>query len=70
MNNTKRQPDHARSDFPARVPVQAIEASIAPQTPVFDSKQLFGTSNEIGLVHEGTFYRLKITRQGKLILNK
>lgn len=70
MNNTKRQPDQARADFPARAPAQAIEASNAPQTPVFDCKQLFGASNEIGLVHEGMFYRLKITRQGKLILNK
>jgi len=38
--------------------------------PVFDSAQLFGAANEIGIMHQGSLYRLKITRQGKLILNK
>lgn len=38
--------------------------------PVVDSRQLFGQTQEIGIMHEGALYRLKITRQGKLILNK
>ena len=37
---------------------------------LWDSRKLFGRSTEIGILHEGSLYRLKITRQGKLILNK
>jgi len=36
----------------------------------YQSQQLFGSDNEIGIRHGGALYRLKITRQGKLILNK
>ncbi len=36
----------------------------------FDTTELFGTDNEIEITHQQTVYRLKITRQGKLILNK
>lgn len=41
-----------------------------PGLPVIDSRELFGKAQEIGIMHEGSLYRLKITRQGKLILNK
>ena len=37
---------------------------------VVDASSLFGSSREIGIRHAGSLYRLKITRQGKLILNK
>ncbi|MEO3385653.1 hemin uptake protein HemP [Mesorhizobium sp. CAU 1741] len=37
---------------------------------VVTSDSLFRGSHEIGIEHEGSMYRLKITRQGKLILNK
>lgn len=37
---------------------------------VYDSARLFRGSTEIGIEHDGAIYRLKITRQGKLILNK
>ena len=37
---------------------------------VVTSESLFRGSREIGIEHEGSMYRLKITRQGKLILNK
>lgn len=39
-------------------------------SPVYSSSQLFGCATEIGIDHQGARYRLKITRQGKLILNK
>lgn len=39
-------------------------------TSVYESARLFKGSTEIGIEHEGAIYRLKITRQGKLILNK
>lgn len=35
-----------------------------------DSATLFRGEHEIGIEHQGALYRLKITRQGKLILNK
>lgn len=34
------------------------------------SESLFHGDREIGIDHQGAMYRLKITRQGKLILNK
>jgi hemin uptake protein HemP len=34
------------------------------------SSALFAGTREIGIEHHGALYRLKITRQGKLILNK
>lgn len=34
------------------------------------SNSLFQGEHEIGIEHHGALYRLKITRQGKLILNK
>ncbi|MEM5492395.1 hemin uptake protein HemP [Hoeflea sp. AS16] len=37
---------------------------------VIDSRALFGERKEIAIEHDGAVYRLKITKQGKLILNK
>lgn len=37
---------------------------------VVTSESLFRGTHEIGIDHDGAMYRLKITRQGKLILNK
>ena len=34
------------------------------------SGELFGSANEVEIVHGGAVYRLRVTRQGKLILNK
>jgi hemin uptake protein HemP len=41
-----------------------------PQIRILDSASLFNGVREIGIEHYGALYRLKITRQGKLILNK
>ncbi|MCB1477252.1 MAG: hemin uptake protein HemP [Rhodobiaceae bacterium] len=38
--------------------------------PVYRSSELFRSFNEIIIRHESATYRLRITRQGKLILNK
>ncbi|WP_244543345.1 hemin uptake protein HemP [Bosea sp. CRIB-10] len=37
---------------------------------VIASSAIFGSATEIGIEHHGELYRLKITRQGKLILTK
>ncbi|MCC6418363.1 MAG: hemin uptake protein HemP [Gemmataceae bacterium] len=37
---------------------------------VIDARQLFGEQQEVWIEHEGACYRLRITRRGKLILQK
>ncbi|HEV7253386.1 MAG TPA: hemin uptake protein HemP [Mesorhizobium sp.] len=49
-------------------PLAERPASGAP--PVFRTEDLFSGASEIRLTHAGAEYRLKITRAGKLILNK
>jgi hemin uptake protein HemP len=46
------------------------EGTGRPAVPVFSTGQLFGSAIEIHIVHEQETYRLRITRQGKLVLNK
>jgi len=53
-------------------------ASTAPAKPTSErgggrtltSAEIFEGSTEVEILHEQAVYRLKITRQGKLILNK
>jgi len=52
-------------------------ASTAPAKPTSErggrtltSAEIFQGSTEVEILHEQAVYRLKITRQGKLILNK
>jgi len=45
-------------------------AAAADGFRIVDSRDLFADGHEIGIVHAGETYRLRITRQGKLILNK
>ena len=46
----------------------AQDATISPRSIV--SAALFAGSNELVIIHNGTPYRLRITRQDKLILTK
>ncbi len=48
---------------------QAGERKPAPVRTI-SSETLFGGRTEVAIDHQGSIYRLKITRQGKLILNK
>lgn len=55
------------------IPSQAanrIDRPPAGLPKIVSSHTLFGPEREIGIEHDGALYRLKITRQGKLILNK
>lgn len=54
--------DHARLSQPA--------ASALRNQRVVESRDLFRGESEILISHDGAIYRMKITRQGKLILNK
>ena len=40
------------------------------QLPEYDTQTLFAGRREIVIRHAGADYRMKITKQGKLILNK
>lgn len=41
-----------------------------PGPPVVDSQRLLGADGELRIRHQGEEYRLRRTRQGKLILTK
>lgn len=49
---------------------EQVQRSFERMARVVTSESLFRGTHEIGIEHEGSLYRLKITRQGKLILNK
>ena len=56
---------------------RSTAATPAPASPKgaepvrrYDTRELFGPDAEIEIIHQRSVYRLKITRQGKLILNK
>lgn len=42
----------------------------SPPPLIHDSSQLFGAGREVIIRHAGEFYRLRVTRQNKLILTK
>lgn len=47
------------------------DRSVTPKkTTAYSTADLFGAAREIEIEHNGEIYRLRITRQGKLILNK
>jgi hemin uptake protein HemP len=54
---------------PAGGPVSRTDFALVAGR-IVTSDTLFQGSREIGIEHFGSLYRLKITRQGKLILNK
>ena len=54
--------------FETQAPMRAERIPLSVRT--LSSDTLFQGEQEIGIEHRGALYRLKITRQGKLILNK
>jgi len=60
------------SESIASVAIEPCTNLIATQAPRprLHSKELFGTAREIVIEHAGDNYRLRLTRQGKLILTK
>ena len=66
---------HNPQDFRYRVQRAGADQTVhVNRTPLsvrtLSSNTLFQGEHEIGIEHHGALYRLKITRQGKLILNK
>jgi hemin uptake protein HemP len=64
--------NHNDFRFRPRRPVEQSAQFSASRLPTrtVSSEALFKGLYEIGINHGGSLYRLKITRQGKLILNK
>jgi hemin uptake protein HemP len=48
----------------------AAQRSLDEALPEYDTGTLFAGRREIVIRHAGADYRMKITKQGKLILNK
>jgi hemin uptake protein HemP len=69
MNRPNHSDVHYRSQRPLLTMPVRHDVQL-PSTRTISSDQLFDGDHEIGIEHRGSFYRLKITRQGKLILNK
>lgn len=46
------------------------QASENSEEPSITSQQLFGTSRQLLILHQGETYTLRITHRGKLILTK
>ncbi len=64
------------ADDPAAAPAAQPPAGNArrdttpPDAPVVDASTLFGRHRQVVIGHNGCRYVLRITRHGKLILNK
>ena len=43
---------------------------VKKENRLYESPQLFGSRNEIMIRHKGEIYRIRITRNDKLIMNK
>lgn len=57
---------------PPNAPIlgRPVHRDASGTVPVISSQTLFKGAQEIAIEHQGSLYRLRITRQGKLILNK
>ncbi|WP_445082886.1 hemin uptake protein HemP [Chelativorans sp. YIM 93263] len=64
--NTEIPLDHTPA--PGRGEDESLRRRTGPRTVT--SEELFRGATELTIEHAGSLYRLKITRQGKLILNK
>ena len=54
----------------AHLPQNPVSLSPSPRQEPLTTEQLFGKRQEIVIVHDGEAYRLRITRNNKLILTK
>jgi hemin uptake protein HemP len=58
------------NDTQDKATAEAGRSPPAEDLPEYDTGALFAGRREIVIHHAGAAYRMKITRQGKLILNK
>lgn len=62
----KQVPEHTKADSGA---ITSASRAVG-HLPEYDTRILFEGGREIVIHHAGAAYRMKITKQGKLILNK
>ena len=68
---SSRMPEiQSRLAADVQIKARTSESPLEPQLQTYGSRELFNGSREVAIEHGGSLYRLKITRQGKLILNK
>jgi hemin uptake protein HemP len=58
------------SEVEGRTPNESSQREASSSAPVLRARELFRGSREIWIEHEGKYYRLRITRRNKLILQK
>ncbi|MEJ2590570.1 MAG: hemin uptake protein HemP [Candidatus Thiodiazotropha sp.] len=56
--------------IPASTPAQHLSQLAGSPSRTLESRDLMQGRSQIEIVHRGEIYRLRITRQGKLILTK
>lgn len=69
MNSQHLSPSSIMSGVTERGPSRLRTAAMKP-VRTLASVALFEGETEIGIDHHGELYRLRVTRQGKLILTK
>lgn len=68
---SSRMPEvQSHLDMSGQIKSHVSEQPYETQLKTYGSRELFNGSREVAIEHGGSLYRLKITRQGKLILNK
>ena len=71
VNGTDERPrSSAASDPAATTPRAHAPTAQAAAPATLDTATLFAGGSEVRLIHRGQEYRLRVTRQGKLILTK
>lgn len=61
--------DSCRGTF-EKQPVGGLSHVAASKPRQFTSASLFGDAREVQIIHAGECYRLIVTRNGRLVLNK
>jgi hemin uptake protein HemP len=71
-DNDETQARSAGSNAAARPMPEgtAVSLPVPPDAPVVEASTLFGGHRQVVIGHNGCRYVLRITRHGKLILNK
>ncbi|WP_022653019.1 hemin uptake protein HemP [Aquaspirillum serpens] len=62
--------DTLRTTSPALPSALTLPAASTPMPPALDSRHLFAKTKEILIEHHGELYRLRLTRNDKIILTK
>jgi len=70
MNMTQQRPDPAFTPLPAAHGSGSTPACTPAGSTVVDSQAVLRGHQAITIAHNGSYYRLQTTRQGKLILTK